>query len=209
MTSERRHNSQRENRYDFDLDELADLCWELLERGADDPADPFHTAALATCDGGHPRSRTVILRSVDPRQRLIRCYTDARSTKVAELRACPFASWLFYDPERRIQLRLFGRVTLHQEDAVARRAWEALPPQGRWYYCGSPPGEPVEARRSGSEPSPGGETSEAGAESGRPNFAVIACEVEQMEWLDLNPPGHRRARFTRRDGTFAGSRVIP
>jgi hypothetical protein len=38
--------------------------------------------------------------------------------------------------------------------------------------------------------------SEAESEAGRQNFAVVVCQVRQIDWLFLTPYGHRRANFT-------------
>ncbi|MFL1461277.1 pyridoxamine 5'-phosphate oxidase family protein [Roseococcus sp. DSY-14] len=163
-------------------------AFALLARGVADRRSPFHTPTLATvgADGG-PRARTVVLRGFAAEERCLRLHTDARSAKVAELARESRAELHLYDAARQVQLRLRGRATLHQTDAVADAAWAASRPFSRQIYSAQPaPGLPVPA------PPPAPRDPEAG----RADFAVVQLRFDRLEWLWLCAAGHRRALFT-------------
>jgi hypothetical protein len=42
----------------------------------------------------------------------------------------------------------------------------------------------------------------AATEAGRPNFALIICEIQELDRLDLGYDGHRRSRWRWREGKF-------
>ncbi|MDG2095636.1 MAG: hypothetical protein P8J89_10250, partial [Phycisphaerales bacterium] len=68
---------------DNDSDSIYDSLWKLLEEGSSNRRHAFHTPVLATrMSSGDPDLRTVVLRRVDPRLRMVCCHTDSRSPKV-------------------------------------------------------------------------------------------------------------------------------
>jgi hypothetical protein len=192
------------------FDAILDDAWGMLVQGSESGDSPLHTAALGTVSANRSRVRTVILRRADPVKRIVACYTDARSRKVSELRRHPRATYLFYDPRERLQLRLAGTATIHTGDETADSAWAELTPLGRRLYCGQAPGSRVD------RPSPGvpeellrREPTTAETDIGRAHFSVIVCGVDYLEWLDLKFAGHRRAIFTWRDGVMEAVWLIP
>lgn len=181
------------------LEDVYGACWDLLEEGAASARGAFHTGVLGTVEDGAPRLRTVVLRAVDRPGARLCCHTDRRSGKVRQLADADAVSWLFYDPERRVQLRLEGRATIHAEDALAERRWAASPSGSRRCYLVSPgpgrvlaaPGSTLPEALRGRRPSP------EETVPGRQNFAVIVTRVDRLDWLHLTADGHRRARFVR------------
>ena len=173
--------------YADDLAETLAEAFRLLARGVADRRHPFHTPTLATIGAdGAPRARTLVLRGFDAATRTLRLHTDTRSQKFGELAAEPRCALHAYDAGAQIQLRLAGRATLHQEDAMADSAWAASRPFSRLCYAAADaPGAvlaaPPPAPREG---------------DGRGNFAAILVALESLEWLWLDAAGHRRARFT-------------
>ncbi len=171
-----------------DLTRALDLAFQALARGVTDRSSPFHTPALASiaCDGA-PALRTVILRGFDPALRRLRIHTDSRSPKVAELRADPRAALHGHDPVARMQIRLAGRVSLHDDDALADEAWITSRESSRMTYSAAhAPGVPL--------PVPSAAPDDPGA--GRPRFVALVMTIATLDWLLLDPAGHRRARFT-------------
>ncbi|MBE7158183.1 MAG: pyridoxamine 5'-phosphate oxidase family protein, partial [Rhodospirillales bacterium] len=162
---------------------------------------PFHTPALATvAEDGTPAVRTVVLRGFDAEHRYLRIHTDVRSAKVAEMTAHPAVMLHAYDPGQQVQVRLTGRARIHTGDGIARQFWLASQPKSRLCYAVSPgPGQPVE------EPPPA-PLQEDGAEA---NFAVFIIQFDALEWLLLASAGHRRARFTWREGELASTWLVP
>jgi pyridoxine/pyridoxamine 5'-phosphate oxidase len=197
---------------DADLDALRREVWQLLSEAVRSGKAPFHTPVLASADAaGAPRARTVVLREADAAHRRLRFHTDARSHKVAELTGDPRVELVFYDRERRVQVRAGGAATVHRGDDVARAAWEEATLWARRCYLASPgPGSPAGAPTSGlpaelEERAPAAMESEAGLA----HFAVVRVEVTQLDRLDLHHTGHRRASW-RWDGEgWRGTWLIP
>ena len=90
---------------------------------------PFRHASLGTVDAqGLPQVRRVVLREATRFPASLGFYTDVRSPKVAELRARPAASLLFWDAGRRWQVRASTSVVLHHHDDVTQRVALKAPP---------------------------------------------------------------------------------
>ncbi len=180
------------------LSELLATAWRRLCEGADRAAHAFHLGTFATVgEDGRPEARTVVLRRVLTGKRRLLLHTDARSPKVRQIRSNPRVSWLFYDPDDRIQIRVRGRAELHSRDQLADRQWKGCSlTSRRCYLAPHAPGR-ESSRPSANLPeelrqrSPSGPESEQGWE----NFLVVETIVEEMEWLELHADGHKRALF--------------
>lgn len=194
-------------------DEQLAHVWARLEDAAARARDPFHTPVLGTVRAadGQCALRTVVLRRAEPSLRRLVCHTDLRSSKVVDLEVAPRASWLFYDREARLQVRAGGAVSLHTDDDLADQQWRAARLSSRRCYLSEPgPGQALDG--------PGVTLpddlvdrvpTEAEASQGRGNFAVIACTVDDIDCLMLRYQGHRRLRFSWREGRWHGRWVAP
>lgn len=179
------------------LDEIRRNAWRMLREGAENASHPFHLGVLATSDESGPDARTVVLRTADEKARRIDCHTDARSPKAAAVRSQATAAWVFYDPAGKVQVRVWGRTRIVAGGETAKKRFESSPLSSRrCYLAPHPPGADSLA------PSPNlPETlrdripSQAEAEAGFVNFAVVETEVERIDWLKLGARGHLRARF--------------
>ena len=182
------------------LDDVLVSIWNQLEHGVRSANSPFHTPALATLGNIGPEVRTVVLRDVIRLTRQLICHTDWRSTKRAQLESNPRASWLFYDPGLKIQLRLRGCMRQQRDTAILRQRWEQSTSNSRKCYA-SPfaPGTPI------NEPM----ASPCDIEGGWRNFCVLVCVIDDMDWLYLDAGGHRRAQFEWTEHTWSGSWVAP
>jgi hypothetical protein len=191
---------------DLTLAEIPGTVWGLLLGGVSSARDPFHTPCLATFGPQGPEQRTVVLRHVDPGQRILACHTDARSPKVREALDQSRCSWHFYDAGRKLQLRLIGDLKVHTDSAFADERWADSRAGSRaCYNTGLAPGTPV-PQPPGAPPPIDGSGEERMARS---RFAVLACEVLRFDWLRLDGAGHRRARFRWKSATWAGEWVSP
>ncbi len=175
-----------------DLAATLTRAFDLLARAAADRRSPMHTPSVASIGlDGAPRSRTVVLRHFDRGERCLRFHTDIRSEKYAELTSDPRISTLFYDADKKVQLRLSGMASLHVTDEIADGAWAASQAMSRHCYA--------------TEPAPGSAIMEGGAfsipkgrdltEVGRPHFCAVRIKFSKLEWLWLGSDGHRRALF--------------
>lgn len=193
------------------LDDVLNSSWRILHNGVRNSKHPFYRPTLATMDGNKPEVRTVILRGFSEKDRTLICYCDARTPKVSQIRGNPNVSWLFYHPEKRIQLRLSGTASVHTNDKTAESQWEKVRLTSRINYCsGTPPGSPTE------KPTldPSSFLRDKAPKlldhpEARKNFAVIVCRFDQMDWLLLKLTGHIRAKFHWEDNRIDASWVIP
>lgn len=179
-----------------DYTDILATIWQMLADGVRDRDDPFHTPVIGTVGAQGCNMRTVVLREVDPADRLLMCHTDTRSGKMNDMRQHPRSSWLFYHPGAKIQVRLTGQATIHTTDEIAEQAWERTALLSRRCYCGEAPGLVKDAPASGlPDTLHDREPTEAESAVGRPHFAVIRCQIDWIDWLQLHFAGHRRAQF--------------
>jgi len=136
-----------------------------------------------TCADGLAQARTVVLREVRAATEQLLIYTDARSPKVAELRAQPLASVVLWSSHLNWQLRLQLRFDVVLDGAEVRTAWECVRQSSSAsdYLASRGPGAPLPDQ---SEPS-----------LREPRLAVLVGRVLSMDWLELRREGHRRARL--------------
>lgn len=189
-----------------DLDALVADVLERLAAAATDPAAPWRTPMLATVTAvGAPTLRTVVLRSVEPMQRMVRINTDRRSAKAGQIARNPAVELCFWDPAARQQLRIAGRAVVDAVGPTANAAWSALPPDGHAIYRGGPaPGTPTP----GPTPLDHAPTEPDGGN--RDAFAVVTVSWQSWDWVWLGVEAHRRARLRwHADGRHEGDWTVP
>jgi len=169
-------------------DSIFEDLWSRLVRGVDDPAHPFRFAVIATARlDGAPAARNVVLRRAEREARRLVFCTDARSPKVAQMRADPRVAWVFWDPADKLQLRMESIATLHVGDEIAAAQWALVPAGNRVVYQ-SPLVSGQTLSRVHTQPPP--------ATGGSEYFCVAVCAIRSIDWLVLCEGGHRRARFS-------------
>jgi pyridoxamine 5'-phosphate oxidase len=179
---------------DIDID-----LWARLNACASSRDGGLRLPVLCTVDrSGRPHARTVVLRGVDTAVRHLFFHTDQRSPKMDDLRHRSAVAVCFYDHPTQIQIRVEGVATVHVDDALANDRWNSAVPATLKCYAQSV--------------APSQELADPGllqwTESGRSNFAVIRVEATEVDWLSLDPAGHRRCRFSASDG-WTGRWVAP
>ena len=177
-----------------ELDEIEASIWNELEHcvavrprsgsGETDASEPPHewrVAVLATIDDGQADARSLVLREVDPAERRLVFYTDARSPKVRQIEQSPQGTLIFYSRELGWQLRMQVRLNVQTTGLAVSSRWAKLQTTAgaRDYQSVAAPGRPLDA--------PLSELGERG------NFAMIEAMAETVDWLELHPEGHRRA----------------
>ena len=181
-----------------DFEHVLDWIWDALERGVASSRHAYHTPVVATCDpDDQPDARVVVLRRVDRDRRALMFHSDARSPKVQQLRHRPTASWVFWSPPEKVQLRAVGVCSVHLDDELADRQWDASTAASRrCYLAPHPPSETADAPAANlPEDVRDAVPSADRVEAGRGNFAVVRTELRRLDWLYLHHTGHRRARF--------------
>jgi pyridoxamine 5'-phosphate oxidase len=162
-----------------------------LDRAAASARHPLHLVTVATVDAtGAPHARTVVVRGFDAHLREVRFHTDVRSPKVEQIGIDGRVALHWYDPLRRLQLRIAARAALHHGDAVARAAWDASPAMSRaCYTTADAPGTHLDA----CPPAPAAPA--ATDDGGLASFAVVRCRFDAVEVLALHASGHERIRL--------------
>lgn len=162
---------------------------------------PFHTGVIATADEGRPELRTVVLRHADAVQKKLFFHTDIRSPKVKQLQLHPQISWLFYEKDIRMQLRLTGTAQLHADDEVAKEAWEQSRLSSRLTYTTSSPSGTVlsspELINLNQKQVPAELIDIAWK-----NFCVVETTIQELDWVLLHHNGNRRASFQYKTNQF-------
>jgi pyridoxamine 5'-phosphate oxidase len=190
-------------------DAIPDAVWEKLLRAADDPVQSLRLMAVATVTlEGKPSNRTLVLRGVDRSLGVVWFHTDRRSPKMRHLKERPYLSALGYEEDDRVQIRLDGEATLHENDALAEQHWEqASMAVRRAYGLAHGPGEALEL------PDPRFQVMHSQQKSGhsdrgRHNFVVIQMRVEVIDWLQVGSTGQIRA-ILRADKNWKAEPVVP
>ena len=116
--------------HDFydDLAGALERSWRLLEEAIDNPTSPVRTPVLISVStDGLAQGRTVVLRGFNRQQRQLTIYTDARSAKVAQLRAQPACTLVAYQPNPMMQLRLSTNAIVNHNNEITHEAWAVMP----------------------------------------------------------------------------------
>jgi pyridoxamine 5'-phosphate oxidase len=163
--------------------ELVRRVWTELQRATVDRHHEWRTPVLATVDPqGVPQARTVVLRSADAGSGQLVFFTDSRSPKVAELQANPAAALVFWSRRLQWQLRVGVRAVVQTEGPQVDAAWARVSQSAA-------AGDYLSSQAPGSALQPATATV-----SEQHHLAVIAAQVEELDWLELSREGHRRAR---------------
>lgn len=196
----------------YNLAGLEKDCWVRLLNGSLRYKDPLHNPAIANVNKQGVNMRTVVLRKVWTETKQLAFNTDIRSGKWQELKDDNRLSWLFYDEEHKLQIRVCGTSTLHQNDTTADEAWTASSMSSRKIYMIEPGPSTITLKPENGLPA-AFETADPTAEqsiAGRKNFGTVITKVLWMEWLWLNSKGHRRAEFNYKEDTnFKADWLIP
>ena len=179
------------------FESIYNAVWEKLELGARPEGSDYHIPTIATVEDGRPHPRSVVMRSADRANRVIGFHTDARSPKVRRLQKNPSVGWHFYSRADKTQICLQTIATVHVNDELTNGIFTEMPARcKRVYLAPNPPSK--EHDQFVTNVAPGLEDrmpTDEEAEAGRKNFAVVRCEVVEIDWLYLLFEGHRRARF--------------
>ena len=177
------------------LEETKKEIFSLLFQGVKKRKSNFHNLVLSTTGlDNKPNSRVVILRNFSPEEISINIHSDLRANKITEIQKNKNVSLVFYDDNKKIQLRVRGEAKLLES---SKKSWIKLSNWSRRCYLAKDnPGSESNFPTAGF---PENYKSEAPtteeSELGQKNFSVIRVFVDEIEWLFLASQGHRRALF--------------
>ena len=99
-------------------------------------SDPYHFFSLSTIDNQIASSRMVVLRNMQLNPFKIFFNCDARSPKAKQLKEQHECMALFYNQNRRIQIRMNCIAKLNYKNNLSKKVWEKTPLQSRKCYMG-------------------------------------------------------------------------
>ena len=178
------------------LDETKKEIFSLLFQGVKKRKSNFHNTVLNTVTlDNKPEARTVILRGFDTEKLIVSIHSDLRAKKIVELQKNDNVCLVFYDDQKKIQLRVRGTANIRES---YENSWNKLSNWSRRCYLSTRnPGMICENPTSGfpeefALEAPSSEKSKDGLK----NFSVIQILINEIEWLFLASQGHRRAIFS-------------
>ncbi len=183
------------------LERIAHFAIDQLQRGTRSPKHPFKNTVFSTFEVPGPDSRMVVSRKVHLDPFVVEIFTDMRSEKIGQLRKVAFATLLFWHPTARLQVKLMTTVAIHHKDAEAKEAWGRVGEHGRASYnTMDAPGSVWSTR----------EWSESNLRKSLDDefFALVRCQVDLMEVLQLSRAGHIRAQFNYDNGSLVNSSFL-
>ncbi len=183
--------------YYEDFKEIKKKIWSMLNNAVKDRSSPFRIPVFSCGSNNNIESRIVVLRKSDENNNIIQFHSDIRSDKIDILKKNPKASFLFYDKELKIQVRLKVEAIINHNNDVTKQSWEKTQHISRkCYLVDNGPGTISDEPTSGLKPELDNfDYTKEQSEQGYKNFTVIQCKIKSVEWLYLAAKGHRRARF--------------
>jgi pyridoxamine 5'-phosphate oxidase len=174
------------------------IAQALLADGVARRGSAWRVMTLASLSAdGWPEVRSVTLRHFDAQAWELGFNLDRRSPKWAQMAAHDQICLHGYDAAGRMQLRLWGHVRLHGDDALGDAAWMASQPMSRACYAvaqapgaelPSPPLAPAK---------PDGQDEQA-----RAHFGAARVELNRVDMLWLRAEGHVRVGAYLEDGAM-------
>ncbi len=184
-----------------DLIEIEKQIWLLLEQSVKTAKSAFHQGNLATINNDFPEQRTVVLRNIDSERKTLRFHTDIRSEKINHIKNNNAVSWLFYDAELKLQLRIYSKADIYYDNETANLAWENSRLPSKMCYTtqaksGSVIIEPeiIDVNKKDVEPEL--------LDFARKNFCVIETKAFAMDFVFLNAKGNKRGFFDYKANEF-------
>ncbi|SHF96519.1 Pyridoxamine 5'-phosphate oxidase [Flavobacterium segetis] len=193
------------NAVKYDLQSLEALAWKKLVNGSIKKKNGFRTMCVGTTNENKDSSlRIVVNRKVDEIKKLIFFHTDNRSRKFYDLQNDNRISLLFYDARQKTQIVVKAHATLHVNTELSNEKWQATSDQARLGYMTILPPNTKSITTTLGYEERFSEVKPTEAESNlyENNFAVIACEVYDLEFLYLDYYGNRKANFYYENGAL-------
>ncbi len=181
------------------LSRIFEKTWADLSACVSQTDHPFRTPVLATSCPYGVDQRTVVLRRVSQAGRELDFHTDGRSAKVDQLRQSANASWLFYNCNTGIQVRLASTARLHQCDEETLGLWANVPAHSRLNYGGHQTPGAIWQPQAATQTTP----------DSYEHFILVRCTVHQMDWLRIRGKLQQRARFIWNNTGWQGTQIVP
>jgi len=183
--------------YYEDFQEIKKKIWSMFSDAVTNRSSSFRIPVFICGIQKDFDGRIVVLRKSDQSNNLLQYHSDIRSNKIANLKNNKNAAMLFYDKEKKIQVRLKVECTINHNNEVTKESWLKTNHMSRkCYLLDNGPGIESPTPTSGLKPELDNfEFTMEQSEKGYKNFTVIQCKIKNIEWLYLAAKGHRRAKF--------------
>lgn len=185
-----------------DLNLLFQHLWQELSTACQTKGHPWQYPTIANSvfwgDRVRAEQRMVVLRRCDDSFFRLFFHTDSRSAKYKQLQANPELSWLFWNPQTGVQMRIQSEVTLHHQNELSEKEWENTPVGSLKVYTQVlPSGAPLCYPEPPHVLEPDKHYTREEVSSGKPFFVLVEAQISSIDWLSLHSSPQQRAFFKR------------
>ena len=171
-----------------DLDKGELKIWDLLAQGVVNKKSKFHTPTLSTVNGNMINSRTIILRKVDNKTKMLFFYSDSRSRKVLNIIQNNNVTLHLYEPRFKLQVQLYGHAKIENNSEKTKNIWSSLNSFSKKNYLSAlSPGEKIDSLDNLKY--------NTDNEEAFYNFSLIYFKVSKLECLQLSDNKNIRVEF--------------
>ena len=171
-----------------DLDKGELKIWDLLAQGVVNKKSKFHTPTLSTVNGNMINSRTIILRKVDNKTKMLFFYSDSRSRKVLNIIQNNNVTVHLYEPRFKLQVQLYGHAKIENNSEKTKNIWSSLNSFSKKNYLSAlSPGEKIDSLDDLKY--------NTDNEEAFYNFSLIYFKVSKLECLQLSDIKNIRVEF--------------
>ena len=190
-------NREEDPRFYNNKDLILDEIWALLSKGVTDRKEDFRLPVVVLNSKQGPNARIVVLRGAFQDRNVLRFHTDIRSEKIRFIKNNNQIYFLFYNKEKKIQVRATGTANILCNNDVTKEVWERTQIISRkCYLATNAPGTASEDPTSGMPKQYDGKNiPKEVSENGYENFSIVESKINSFEWLYLASKGHRRAKI--------------
>ena len=185
-----------------DLDKGELKIWDLLAQGVVNKKSKFHTPTLSTVNGNMINSRTIILRKVDNKTKMLFFYSDSRSRKVLNIIQNNNVTVHLYEPRFKLQVQLYGHAKIENNSEKTKNIWSSLNSFSKKNYLSAlSPGEKIDSLDNLKY--------NTDNEEAFYNFSLIYFKVSKLECLQLSDIKNIRVEFVYSESSEKKYYMVP
>ena len=185
-----------------DLDKGELKIWNLLAQGVVNKKSKFHTPTLSTVNGNMINSRTIILRKVDNKTKMLFFYSDSRSRKVLNIIQNNNVTVHLYEPRFKLQVQLYGHAKIENNSEKTKNIWSSLNSFSKKNYLSAlSPGEKINSLENLKY--------NTDNEEAFYNFSLIYFKVAKLECLQLSDIKNIRVEFVYTESSEKKYYLVP
>ena len=109
--------------YFEDFSEIKNKIWSMLDDAVTNRNSPFGIPVFVCGEQKYFDGRIIVLRKSDHSNNLLQFNSDIRSDKIPKLKNNKNASMLFYDKEKKIQVRLKVECAVNHNNEITKESW--------------------------------------------------------------------------------------